>query len=444
MQDLTPRNNLLAENVVVADAGSVVVPSVSSMQKYDAAFSVCGAAVPTTHRDYQLANYLEPTGLAWVYLKEHGIAITGGATNVSIIEAPKHGVLNTEGLAPWVYKYVPKADYLGPDQITFVVEWMGKKFKVIETVWVENAAPDFGGCPADYKLPPATTGSDKRGALDVIELPVDGTLDTDALAKLHAFVSFATGAGLSGNGVTVSIADLPGAAIGQTTGSNITLDTTAAGNGWFIDPTPADNSEYLPTSNPYEWVAKVGSAAYGKMDMLSVLLHEYGHALGIDHSADPNDYMGTTLTPGVRRLPSAEEMALMQQLIGQAKEGLASNNTQDNAPTFPTLPLSGLGLSFIGLLRSSRYGGVSIVPDPSTLVTQYAVAANATFTNLDTATGWNTQGNVDINPSTSSGRTASATLNEISASQTRLSQVFTLNDKNLYNWSHRNQSPTNN
>jgi hypothetical protein len=76
------------------------------------------------------------------------------------------------------------------------------------------------------------------------------------------------------SGVVLNIADLAGGALGQTTGSTITLDTNAAGNGWFIDTTPADNSEYLPTSNPNEWVAKAGSAAAGKMDMLSVLLHE--------------------------------------------------------------------------------------------------------------------------------------------------------------------------
>ena len=65
-------------------------------------------------------------------------------------------------------------------------------------------------------------------------------------------------------------------------GTSITLDDNAAGHGWFIDATPGANEEFLATSDANVWVAKEGSAADGKMDMLSVLLHEYGHVLGIE------------------------------------------------------------------------------------------------------------------------------------------------------------------
>ena len=118
------------------------------------------------------------------------------------------------------------------------------------------------------------------------------------------------------------------------------LELTPIFFNWFIDTTPSLNEEWLPTSNPNEWVAKVGSAAYGKMDMLSVLLHEYGHALGIEHTADQYNYMGTTLTPGVRRMPSAEELALMQQLITGIKTEMASVTTSgSNTPTqLPLIP----------------------------------------------------------------------------------------------------------
>ena len=40
------------------------------------------------------------------------------------------------------------------------------------------------------------------------------------------------------------ISDLPGADLGETEGNVVYLDTNAAGNGWFIDPTPASNEEF--------------------------------------------------------------------------------------------------------------------------------------------------------------------------------------------------------
>jgi VCBS repeat-containing protein len=171
------------------------------------------------------------------------------------------------------------------------------------------------------------------------------------------------------------------------------------------------------------------------MDMLSVLLHEYGHVLGIDHSANSHDYMATTLTAGVRRMPSADELALMQQLVEQVKVGLTESTLSPtlplqgggDAPGFPTLPLGANFIGFLGLLRSSRYGGVSISPDASTLVTKYAVAANATLTNgsLNVSDGWSAQGSVDIG-------NGMAVMNEVSASQTRLSQVFMVNDRDRF------------
>ena len=105
-----------------------------------------------------------------------------------------------------------------------------------------------------------------------------------------------------------------------TLSAQITLDTNAAGHGWYIAPTPLDNSDdYLPTSDPTVFKARAGSAADGKMDMLSVLLHEYGHALGLEHSGNGADFMAASLQPGVRKLPSAAELTLMSQLVAELK-----------------------------------------------------------------------------------------------------------------------------
>ncbi|GHU34158.1 hypothetical protein AGMMS50256_27400 [Betaproteobacteria bacterium] len=65
--------------------------------------------------------------------------------------------------------------------------------------------------------------------------------------------------------MNVSFSDLPGVAIAQTTGTQITLDTNAAGYGRFINYTPYLNEEWLPTSNPFERQAKPGSEAEARI-----------------------------------------------------------------------------------------------------------------------------------------------------------------------------------
>lgn len=185
------------------------------------------------------------------------------------------------------------------------------------------------------------------------------TLDNSALQALLD----ATGIN---NTVTVTTADLSGGAVGQTTGSSITLDTNAAGYSWYIDYTPYLNDEYLPTSNPNEWIAKEGSAAYGKMDLLSVLLHEYGHALGLEHSADSGDYMATTLAPGVRRMPSSDELALMARLVAEAKGSYdAPLPTDPINPDQPGAPLPSRSNVRTTRARISRYGTTILNADGS-------------------------------------------------------------------------------
>jgi VCBS repeat-containing protein len=364
---------------------------------------------------------VDPAGMFAIYLQNHNNReVTDAmlaAIKTTLLEGTTHGKITTgvDSTGRTSYHYDAEPNYVGKDRAVFLAEFEGKRYKIVLDLRVFTFVDENNPtCP-----PPQL--------IKVNGKPVSGSSSYDL------------------NSIPVAFADLAGAALGQTDAAGITLDTNASGYGWFIDTTPADNSEFLPTSNPNEWVAKAGSAAAGKMDMLSVLLHEYGHALGINHSADPNDFMGTTLTAGVRRLPTADEMALMQNLVAQAKVGLTESTPSltlplqgggNNAPTFPTLPLGTGFIGFLGLLRGSRYGGVSIAPDANTLVTQYDWAANATLTNgsLTSADGWSTIGSVNIGPSTSSGRTGlgEATLNEVSGSQTRLSQVFLLNPSDRF------------
>ena len=100
-------------------------------------------------------------------------------------------------------------------------------------------------------------------------------------------------------GVSVQIADLPGNLLGETIGKTILIDRDAAGYGWFIDPTPSDDSEFTPLAN-HTMVALPQTAAQQHVDLLTVVMHEMGHVLGYsDDSA--GDLMNATLPLGVRR-----------------------------------------------------------------------------------------------------------------------------------------------
>jgi hypothetical protein len=94
--------------------------------------------------------------------------------------------------------------------------------------------------------------------------------------------------------VTVGIADFPGPWLGMAFPGVIWIDRNAAGYGWYIDPTPADDAEFP---------AAPGGPAYGKVDLLTVVAHELGHELGFDDNAG-DGLMGVFLAPGTRRVPA--------------------------------------------------------------------------------------------------------------------------------------------
>src|SRR5207244_156071 len=68
---------------------------------------------------------------------------------------------------------------------------------------------------------------------------------TEAIARWQA-----AGVDTSGLGaILVQIADLGGSTLGLASGYTIYLDVNAAGWGWFIDSTPADDSEFTTPGN---------------------------------------------------------------------------------------------------------------------------------------------------------------------------------------------------
>lgn len=121
-------------------------------------------------------------------------------------------------------------------------------------------------------------------------------------------------------------------------GGTILIDRHAQGAGWFVDSTPLDWNEFTPwTGGSFQ--AKPDSAAAGKYDLFTALLHELGHISGFGHgdttfdsqavtlSSDKNhldgglyahDLMASGLELGERRLPSALDVTLAASPIVSA------------------------------------------------------------------------------------------------------------------------------
>jgi hypothetical protein len=114
--------------------------------------------------------------------------------------------------------------------------------------------------------------------------------------------------------VTFSVADLGGQTLGQEGAGHITIDVDAAGHGWFVDPTPFDNSEFTHAVNAAgtDLLTDPSTAAAGHVDLLTTVAHELGHVIGLPDTtstADVNGLMHIGLTDGERRLPSAADVA---------------------------------------------------------------------------------------------------------------------------------------
>jgi hypothetical protein len=275
-------------------------------------------------------NAIGPTGAVESYfVSAEGKTLKEESAESTVLKGPAHGRLQSlsENGSVLLY-YVPNNGYLGKDSVTFQVLMDGMKVKVAYSLHVvENVqgSDDSVICPETYWRISGTVP-------DSGEIPAAGYLTASYP--------------ISSLSVNLNIASLPGGEVGEAQGNTNTIDPNADGYGWFIDSTPQSNEEFLPTSDPNEWIAKPGSVAAGKMDLLTVLLHEYGHVLGLDHGSDSHDFMAEELQPGVRRTVSDADMAKIWSLIGDQISS-DPNNPFDPSP---------LGLSFIFGLARRRVG----------------------------------------------------------------------------------------
>jgi len=106
--------------------------------------------------------------------------------------------------------------------------------------------------------------------------------------------------------VQVLLTDLPGDMLGRATGNTIYLDLTAAGHGWFVDPTPGQDEEFNVLGSGA--LRSIDPAAVDQIDLLTVVEHELGHVAGLEDLAEADHLMTDSLAVGVRRTVSSVDV----------------------------------------------------------------------------------------------------------------------------------------
>jgi subtilisin-like proprotein convertase family protein len=121
----------------------------------------------------------------------------------------------------------------------------------------------------------------------------------------------------------VELTDLPAGYLGLTA-DRVWIDATADGYGWYIGPIFADDAHLRRPGQ-----LQTG----GKMDLLTVVAHELGHVLGLEDNQDAGDLMAETLSLGVRRLPTPNDVPRGSTAgSDSASDGVPSLAERSNRP----------------------------------------------------------------------------------------------------------------
>jgi hypothetical protein len=267
-QLLVPTNGVSPQTVTPP----AIVQRATTEKRYDLVLQRCEGLETQSG----VAESIAPAGVIRLYWDRH--PAQGGNADlakaiITVLELPQYGNLvktnEADSLMGPVYLYKANSGYQGLDKIVYAIQVGGKNIKVeqilhVVPIYTGESETFCAGKPSYIKR------------ISAVDFESNWSLTWQAQSALPELLSAASG-------VSYSFSDLPAGAVGNTVGegsnAQITLDTAAAGHGWYIDATPLDNTDdYPPTSNPNLWQAKAGSTADGKMNMLSVL---HGHALGL-------------------------------------------------------------------------------------------------------------------------------------------------------------------
>jgi hypothetical protein len=199
--------------------------------------------------------------------------------------------------------------------------------------------------------------------------------------------------------VNVHVSDIADpTTLGMSLTNEVVIDSNAAGYGWFVDAAPNSNVAFSQQVSSTELKAAPSSPAFGKIDLLTVVMHELGHELGLpdlDSAADATSLMALDIGTGIRRLPTPELVAqttpaatasqtqALDQLFAQSDVDLsvAGAAAESHAVTSPALVQQLSSFSPVQIAGSSVPSATSTALPPVTQRVVRSSGGNSKFSN---------------------------------------------------------------
>ena len=191
------------------------------------------------------------------------------------------------------------------------------------TVRVEVADSIGGADWKDISVSIGTSSTLQPGAQRLADGSFQGTVSQSQVTSLAAIAEqIWQNTGLTPaqmtilNNLTYNVGTLPNGAIGSYQNGTINVSPDANQYGWFIDTSVTASNYASESAQLYTQTAQntqtsfsaaSGTNQVGGLDLLSLILHEQGHVLGLANSTNADDVMYSAISEGKRWLPARSE-----------------------------------------------------------------------------------------------------------------------------------------